>query len=111
MVHRGAARRACAATVSLICALCAGGMPAGARAAAADEQPVAVGQPAARSPAGYTFVRSLGGIDEYRLDSNGLTVLLAPDHSAPVVTFQVTYRVGSRNEVTGTTGATHILEH
>ena len=32
-------------------------------------------------------------------------------HSAPVVTFQVTYRVGSRNEVTGTTGATHILEH
>jgi zinc protease len=60
---------------------------------------------------GYTFVRSLGGIDEYRLDANGLTVLVAPDHSAPVVTFQVTYRVGSRNEVTGTTGATHILEH
>ena len=38
-------------------------------------------------------------------------MLLAADHSAPVVTFQVTYRVGSRNEVTGTTGATHILEH
>jgi zinc protease len=56
-------------------------------------------------------VRSLGGIDEYRLDSNGLTVLLVPDHSAPVVTFEVTYQVGSRNEVTGTTGATHILEH
>src|SRR5258706_6073708 len=33
------------------------------------------------------------------------------DHSAPVVTFEVTYQVGSRNEVTGTTGATHILEH
>jgi zinc protease len=61
--------------------------------------------------AGYTYVKSLGGIDEYQLDSNGLTVLLAPDHSAPVVTFQVTYQVGSRNEVTGTTGATHILEH
>jgi zinc protease len=28
-----------------------------------------------------------------------------------VVTFEVTYQVGSRNEVTGTTGATHILEH
>jgi zinc protease len=38
-------------------------------------------------------------------------VLIAADASAPVVTFQVTYRVGSRNEVTGTTGATHILEH
>ena len=61
--------------------------------------------------AGFSFVKSLGGIEEYRLDSNGLTVLLAADHSAPVVTFQVTYRVGSRNEVTGTTGATHILEH
>ena len=60
---------------------------------------------------GFSYVKSSGGIDEYRLDSNGLTVLLAPDHSAPVVTFQVTYQVGSRNEVTGTTGATHILEH
>jgi zinc protease len=61
--------------------------------------------------AGFSYVKSLAGIDEYRLDSNGLMVLLSPEHSAPVVTFQVTYRVGSRNEVTGTTGATHILEH
>jgi zinc protease len=76
-------------------------------AAGAAEQPGA----AQGSFPGYTHIKSLGGIDEYRLDSNGLTVLLAPDHSAPVVTFQVTYQVGSRNEVTGTTGATHILEH
>jgi len=61
--------------------------------------------------AGFTFIKSLGGIDEYRLDANGLDILIKPDHSAPVVTFQVTYRVGSRNEVTGATGATHILEH
>ncbi len=60
---------------------------------------------------GFTYVKSLGGIDEYRLEANGLDVLVMPDHSAPVVTFQVTYRVGSRNEVTGTTGATHLLEH
>src|SRR5450755_3375777 len=71
--------------------------------------PAAAPQPVAA--AGFTFVKSLGGIDEYHLDANGLTVLLVPDHSAPVVTFQVTYRVGSRNEVTGTTGATHILDH
>jgi len=63
------------------------------------------------SVAGFTYVKSLGGFDEYRLDSNGLAVLIYPDHSAPVVTFMVTYRVGSRNEVTGTTGATHLLEH
>jgi zinc protease len=70
--------------------------------------------PAAAAPAevaGFTYVKSAGGIEEYRLDANGLTALLIPDHSAPVVTFQVTYQVGSRNEVTGTTGATHILEH
>ncbi len=60
---------------------------------------------------GFSPVKSVGGIDEYTLTSNGLTVLLMPDHSAPVVTFMVTYRVGSRNEVTGTTGATHLLEH
>jgi zinc protease len=60
---------------------------------------------------GVAFVKSVGGIDEYTLSANGLDILLVPDHSAPVVTFQVTYRVGSRNEVTGTTGATHILEH
>jgi zinc protease len=86
---------------------------ASAGSVAAAARPAEVPTPAS-SPAvvaGFSFVRSLGGIDEYRLDSNGLTVLLVPDHSAPVVTFQVTYQVGSRNEVTGTTGATHILEH
>lgn len=60
---------------------------------------------------GFSFVKNVGGISEYTLDRNGLQVLLVPDHSAPVITFMVTYRVGSRNEVTGTTGATHLLEH
>ncbi|MEO6787275.1 MAG: pitrilysin family protein, partial [Chthoniobacteraceae bacterium] len=60
---------------------------------------------------GVTSVRTAGPISEYRLDSNGLQILLLPEKSAPVVTFMVTYRVGSRNEVTGTTGATHLLEH
>ncbi len=68
-------------------------------------------QAAPAAAPGFSYVKSLDGIDEYRLEANGLTVLLAPDHSAPVVTFQVTYRVGSRNEVTGTTGSTHLLEH
>jgi zinc protease len=77
--------------------------PAAAAAAAKPAESMAA--------AGFSHVKSLGGIDEYRLDSNGLTVLLVPDHSAPVVTFEVTYEVGSRNEVTGATGATHILEH
>jgi len=61
--------------------------------------------------AGISFVQSAGGIDEYRLDASGLQILVKPDHSAPVVSFNVTYHVGSRNEVTGTTGSTHLLEH
>lgn len=60
---------------------------------------------------GFAHVKTVGDIDEYTLKSNGLQVLLLPEHSSPTLTFMVTYRVGSRNEVTGTTGATHILEH
>lgn len=62
-------------------------------------------------PDGFAFVKEVGGIAEYKLPANDLNVLLLEDHSAPVLTFMVTYRVGSRNEVTGTTGATHLLEH
>ena len=62
-------------------------------------------------PSGFTKIQEVGGITEYKLDKNDLTILLMEDHSAPVVAFMVTYLVGSRNEVYGTTGATHILEH
>ena len=43
--------------------------------------------------------------------SNGLKVILLENHKAPLVTFQVWYRVGSRNEVWGKTGLSHMLEH
>lgn len=62
-------------------------------------------------PEGISEVQTLDGITEYRLDSNGLRILLMPNQGLPVATVMVTYEVGSRNEVTGTTGATHILEH
>ena len=61
--------------------------------------------------AAFEFVRAAGGVEEYRHRANGLAVLLVPDDAAPVVAFQVTYRVGSRNEGAGLTGATHLLEH
>lgn len=67
--------------------------------------------PAPAAVEGFAFVKTVGDISEYTLSANGLQVLLLPDHSAPVLTFMVTYHVGSRNEVTGTTGATHLLEH
>jgi zinc protease len=42
---------------------------------------------------------------------NGLKVILLEDHKAPLITFQVWYRVGSRNEAWGKTGLSHMLEH
>lgn len=42
---------------------------------------------------------------------NGLRVLLLEDHRTATVTFQVWYRVGSRNERLGITGISHLLEH
>jgi len=42
---------------------------------------------------------------------NGLKVLLKEEHKSPVVTFQIWYKVGSRNERLGKTGISHLLEH
>ena len=42
---------------------------------------------------------------------NGLQVVMLEDHRAPVVTLQVWYQVGSRNERLGITGISHLLEH
>jgi zinc protease len=42
---------------------------------------------------------------------NGLKVLLVEEPKAPVVTIQVWYKVGSRNEPIGKTGISHMLEH
>ena len=60
---------------------------------------------------GFTFVQESGGIRQYTLEANGLQVLLYPLQGAPVTSVMITYHVGSRNERTGHTGATHMLEH
>src|SRR6185295_10492825 len=43
--------------------------------------------------------------------SNGLKVLLLESSKAPVVTVQLWYKVGSRNEIMGRAGLSHMLEH
>jgi zinc protease len=42
---------------------------------------------------------------------NGLAVLIKEARTAPVASFWVWYRVGSRNEYTGITGISHWVEH
>lgn len=49
-------------------------------------------------------------VHRHRLD-NGLTLLVRPDHTSPVVTTMICYRVGSRVEAPGRTGISHFLEH
>lgn len=48
--------------------------------------------------------------EQYKL-ANGLTVVLAPDHTSPTVAVDVYYHVGSKNEVPGRTGFAHMFEH
>ncbi len=47
----------------------------------------------------------------HRTLDNGLTVLLKEVHSAPVISWWLAYKVGSRNEPTGKTGSSHWVEH
>jgi len=49
-------------------------------------------------------------IKEFRCD-NGLRLLVLPDGSLPIASFQVHYGVGSRNERQGITGISHLFEH
>ncbi len=46
----------------------------------------------------------------YKLD-NGLTVILHNDSSTPLVTVNVLYKVGSKNEKADKTGFAHLFEH
>ncbi len=63
-----------------------------------------------RLPPGVQKITSVEGITEYLLP-NGLHVLLFPDASKPIITVNITYKVGSRHEGYGETGMAHLLEH
>jgi len=43
--------------------------------------------------------------------ANGLRVIVKEDHRAPTVVHMVWYRAGSIDEVSGTSGVAHVLEH
>ncbi len=48
--------------------------------------------------------------EKYELE-NGLDVILAADHSTPIVYVSVWYHVGSKDEEEGLTGFAHLFEH
>jgi zinc protease len=43
--------------------------------------------------------------------ANGLTLFVLPDHRLPIVSLQIHYQVGSRHELPGITGISHLFEH
>ncbi|HTN67384.1 MAG TPA: pitrilysin family protein, partial [Burkholderiaceae bacterium] len=43
--------------------------------------------------------------------TNGMKIIVKEDHRAPTVAHMVWYRIGSMDEVNGTTGVAHALEH
>ncbi|MBF0362278.1 MAG: insulinase family protein [Oligoflexia bacterium] len=50
-------------------------------------------------------------VRKFILEKNGLTILLAENHHLPIVGYYTFFKVGSRYESKGITGATHFLEH
>lgn len=58
-----------------------------------------------------TISISLGAEPSEYILANGMKVLLVEVPKAPVATVQVWYKVGSRNEVMGRAGLSHMLEH
>src|SRR5581483_8659317 len=62
--------------------------------------------PAAQVPSATT----IEGVTEIKLP-NGFRVVTVEDHSYPVAACYLWYRVGSRNEQSGLTGLSHVVEH
>ncbi|MBX3591723.1 MAG: insulinase family protein [Burkholderiaceae bacterium] len=83
------------------CALQQASQPPG-DAGAATAQPSTASRAAPAARASGVFERTL---------PNGMKVIVREDRRAPTVVHLVMYRVGSMDEVNGTTGVAHVLEH
>ncbi|MEZ4195516.1 MAG: pitrilysin family protein [Candidatus Paceibacterota bacterium] len=59
----------------------------------------------------FKFIRTVANISEYQLRSNGLIVLYKHIPDTDIVTTNLTYLVGSRDEQIGESGVAHMLEH
>ena len=59
----------------------------------------------------FRLIKTVGDISEYQLKANGLRVLYKYIPDTSVVTTNITYLVGARDEQAGETGVAHMLEH
>ena len=74
--------------------------------------PVLAEGPAPSAAPGTTATAPVigAGVTTFKLP-NGLTVVVVPDHRAPVVTHMIWYKAGSADEPPGRSGIAHYLEH
>lgn len=94
-----------AAALALALAIAPGGASLAATSAPADVPPPEPMRMSAPPPLAKPLP-----VHEHILP-NGLKVLLLERRTAPVISFQVWYRVGSRNEMIGKSGISHLTEH
>lgn len=64
----------------------------------------------ARAPATPAAAQAVAGPQQFQL-SNGMQLIVQPDRRAPTAVHMVWVRVGSMDEVDGTSGVAHVLEH
>lgn len=62
------------------------------------------------TPPPATSAATASGAQQFTL-KNGMQLIVQPDHRAPTAVHMVWLRVGSMDEVDGTTGVAHVLEH
>ena len=71
----------------------------------------ALSVPAAHAQMTYTAAATAAARPVQYTLSNGMTLIVQPDRRAPTVAHMVWVRVGSIDEVDGTSGVAHVLEH
>jgi zinc protease len=59
----------------------------------------------------FTGATALAAAIPQRMLANGMKIIVKEDHRSPVAVSMVWYRAGSMDEVSGTTGVAHMLEH
>lgn len=97
----------------LLFSLCLSAVLFTTKATSAPSEVLLSQRPATSPPATSTEPQAFALTQDVRktvLD-NGLTVLTKEVHTAPVVTVQIWYKIGSRNEAPGVNGIAHQLEH
>ena len=59
----------------------------------------------------FKKIKTKGGITEYQLIANGLRVLFSERKGTGIITSNILYHVGARDEARGETGLAHMFEH